>query len=178
MKPGDLVHFNEGVYDEDGQYFLTEARIGLLLEELLWGKRPSLAQRRLMQLDGVEVEERRAPVILDTDAKDCVDRIYSLQRSLDISKRRRMDIDDIQDLLQHKEIKLVRHINGPTNPMNFGTKQRPRTSADGVRFMSLFYEGIYIPDLTAKNRKPVKKGIKVCQCRYCIQSYTLPKYGR
>ena len=143
--------------------------IGLLLEELLWGKRPSLAQRRLMQLDGVEVEERHAPIILDTDAKDCVDRVYSLQRSLDISKRRRMDIDDLQDLLQHKDVQLIRHIHGPTNPMNFGTKKRSRTCADGVKFMSLFYDGIYIPDLTAKNRKPVR-GVKVCQCMYCQQS--------
>jgi len=143
--------------------------IGLLLEELLWGKRPTLAQRRLMQLDGVEVEERHAPIILDTDAKDCVDRVYSLQRSLDISKRRRMDIDDLQDLLQHKDLQLIRHIHGPTNPMNFGTKKRSRTCADGVKFMSLFYDGLYIPDLTAKNRKPVR-GVKVCQCMYCQQS--------
>tara|TARA_Y100000310_G_scaffold325302_1_gene388577 strand:+ start:546 stop:764 length:219 start_codon:yes stop_codon:yes gene_type:complete len=34
MKPGDLVHFNEGVYDEDGQYFLTGTQIGLLLEKM------------------------------------------------------------------------------------------------------------------------------------------------
>lgn len=34
MKPGDLVHFKEGVYDEDGQYFLTGVQVGLLLEEM------------------------------------------------------------------------------------------------------------------------------------------------
>ena len=78
-----------------------------------------------------------------------------------------MDIDDLQDLLANKELSLVRHINGGTNPMNYGTKKRPRTCVDALKFLQLFYEGVYLADLSSNNRKPVKNAISVCNCFYC-----------
>ena len=74
-----------------------------------------------------------------------------------MSKRRRIDISDLQEMLQHADVSEFRHIRGITNPMDCLTKKYgkfgiSKEKASYLRFMDLLYEGRYVPDLTACER--------------------------
>ena len=92
--------------------------IGLMYEELWYGIRPSLAQRILIEIEGLKVADTKTKIVIDTDAKDSVERIYSLKDSIGVSKRRRVDVADCQELLYYADIAEFRHICGVTNPMD------------------------------------------------------------
>jgi len=131
--------------------------IKLLVEELIFGIRPSLAQRIYLELEGLSIQQPSISVVIDTDAKDCVERIYSLKDSLGVSKRRRVDVSDCQELVVFGDITEYRHIAGSTNPLDCGTKKYGRfglskDKASWLRFMDLLYSGRYVPDLTAVER--------------------------
>jgi hypothetical protein len=131
--------------------------IRLLLEELLYGARPSLMHRLLFEVEGLHVPRPPVNYVVDCDAKDCIERIYSVKDSLTISKRRRMDVTDAQDLLIFNDVTEFRHVHGPTNPLDVGTKKYGRygishEKASFQRYLAMLYRGEYIPDLTAVNR--------------------------
>ena len=123
--------------------------VGLLWEELTHGPRVSPLKKLLMRAEGLEVLDTPTPIIIDTDARDVVSRVYSLKRSLDgVSKRRRIDIADLQECLELRDITEIRHISGKSNPTDPGTKGVAKTSQQFCRLLSMLYEGTYIPDLT------------------------------
>ena len=97
--------------------------IGLVVGELRFSIRPSLAQRVLLEIEGIKVQRTQTNIIIDTDAKDSVERIYSLKDALTVSKRRRVDIADLQELLVFEDINEFRHVCGSTNPMDVLTKK-------------------------------------------------------
>ena len=132
--------------------------IRLLLEELQYGIRPSLIQRILAEVEGWVIERPPILCFADTDAKDCVERIYSVKDSITISKRRRVDVSDCQDLVSSSDITAFRHVMGSTNPLDcitkrYGFKGIAYLKASYQRFLQMLYHGIYVPDLTCSNRK-------------------------
>jgi hypothetical protein len=151
--------------------------IGLLHEELQYGIRPSLVQRALLRLDGFSVANTKTKIKLDTDAKDSVERIYSLKTSLSVSKRRRIDIADMQEMLEFADITEFRHICGSTNPLDVGTKKVIRSKASYQRFLGMIYKGRYTPDLTEIHsgaHAAQQRGVRICSCYYCTMP---PAYG-
>ncbi len=148
--------------------------IKLLVEELLFGIRPSLAQRIYLELEGINIHQPKISVVIDTDAKDAVERIYSLKDSLTISKRRRVDVSDCQELIVFGDVTEYRHISGSTNPLDCGTKKYGRfglskDKASWLRFMDLLYSGRYVPDLTAVERNSPLATVK---CNWLSLTYT------
>jgi hypothetical protein len=148
--------------------------VGLLHEELEYSVRPSLAKRVLMEIEGYKLPEKdtKTTIVIDTDAKDSVERIYSLKSSLDLSKRRRIDVADCQEMLEYADIAEYRHICGATNPMDVLTKKYGRLGiskekAAYRRFLQLAYSGKYVADLTAVERSMVNKNVRWCHCFYC-----------
>ena len=128
-------------------------------EEFRFGVRPSMARRIMLEIEGFQhdVSRTKTKAKVDTDALDAVERVYSLKNSIDVSKRRRMDISDLQDLLAHGDISEFRHIRGTSNPLDPGTKKygkhgKSKTTACYQRMLMLFYEGQYVADLTRAPR--------------------------
>ena len=121
--------------------------VSLLYEELLHGIRPSLTQKNCFRLFGMEYDAPSITVVIDVDAKDIISRVYSLKRSLDISKRRRLDISDLREVLLYGEVSDFRHIAGATNPTDIGTKKIKRHSTQFRRYLKMIYAGEYVPDL-------------------------------
>jgi len=148
----------------------------LLVDELLHGRVPGLVERLILQFEGYEVKPSDVEVFIDTDAKDCTERIYSLKSNLEVSKRRRGDIGDLQECVQYGDVTLYRHICGTTNPMDVLTKKYgkgglSKQKATYVRFLQL-KEGIYIPDCTNNTEKVINFIIsnnRDCNCFYCRQ---------
>ena len=142
--------------------------VKLLVEELEFGKLPSLVERQLLQLDGFAVNTTGLQSFIDTDCNDAITRIYSLKSSLDVSKRRRGDIADLQECVELGDISQYRHICGTSNPMDILTKKYGKGGLSKqkqtyVRFLQLVYEGKYIADLTNNNITNSRN----CQCFYC-----------
>jgi hypothetical protein len=143
--------------------------IRLLYEELAFGTRPSLMHRILMEVEGVAVDRPKVRCVIDCDARDCIERVYSIKDSITISKRRRIDVTDCQDLLVHLDIEEFRHVAGSTNPLDCGTKKYGRfgismAKAPYQRFLQLLYQGIYIPDITCKQVSAnVRRQTTVCR---------------
>ncbi len=131
--------------------------IRLLFEELAYGTRPSLMHRILLEIEGFFVERPVVRCVIDTDARDCVERIYSIKDALTISKRRRVDVTDCQDLIVFRDISEFRHVAGSSNPMDVGTKKYgkhgiSKDKAPYQRLLQMLYHGIYVPDLTSSER--------------------------
>jgi len=149
--------------------------IGLLLEELCHGTRPSLTDKILLECDGIQLDREscKSTLVLHTDSKDSVERIYSLKSTGDVSKRRRIDISDVQETLVHKDLAEVQHICGSTNPLDvltkrYGTGGLSKMKATYQRFLSILYDGQYIADLTSIGSSKEKKNVRVCRCEWCI----------
>jgi len=151
--------------------------IGFLYEEIRCGVRPSLLKRIMFEIEGYKVSDAKTKILIDTDAKDVVTRVYSLKSSMDVSKRRRMDVCDCQECLAEGDITIYRHITGKTNPMDCLTKKygkygQSKTKASYVRFLQLLYDGKYVADLTEPSDK------QMLAIRY-IEQYRFPTmYGR
>ena len=131
--------------------------IRLLFEELAYGTRPSLMHRILLEVEGFFVERPIVRCVIDTDARDCVERIYSIKDALTISKRRRVDVTDCQDLIVFRDISEFRHVAGSSNPMDVGTKKYgkhgiSKEKSSYQRLLQMLYHGIYVPDLTSHER--------------------------
>jgi hypothetical protein len=151
--------------------------VGLVIEELMYNVRPSLAQRIMFEMEGVScnLQSSKTPIIIDTDAKDSVERIYSLKDSINVSKRRRIDIADMQELLVFNDVTEFRHICGSTNPMDCLTKKYgkfglSKNKASYKRFLDLLYNGEYLADITAVDRNGAlqkQKAVRNCKCFYC-----------
>jgi hypothetical protein len=151
--------------------------IGLVVEELEHGTRPSLCQRILFEMEGMKIENTQTKAIIDTDAKDSVERLYTLKDALTVSKRRRVDIADLQEMLIYGDITEYRHICGSTNPMDVLTKKYgkygiSKNKATYRRFLQLLYEGLYVADVTAVTRSEAARKSKIkirsCRCYYCL----------
>ncbi len=146
--------------------------VGLLVEELLYGVRPSLAHRMFLEIEGYRIKEKRTKCTIDTDARDAVERIYSLKDSLTVSKRRRTDIADCQELLVFSDVTEFRHIHGATNAMDCLTKKYGRyglskAKAAYQRFLDLLYSGKYDADLTSVDRNGKLQTVKCAYIGCC-----------
>jgi hypothetical protein len=148
--------------------------VGLLLEEVMFSIRPSLVHRLYMELEGICTKSTKTRIVIDTDAKDSVERIYSLKNSIEVSKRRRVDISDLQEMLYYTDVTEFRHICGSTNPMDCLTKKygrfgQSKQKACYKRFLELVYDGKYIADITAVERQSnlAARKIRYCGCDFC-----------
>ncbi len=146
--------------------------VGLLVEELLYGVRPSLAHRMFLEIEGYRIKDKRTKCTIDTDARDAVERIYSLKDSLTVSKRRRTDIADCQELLVFSDVTEFRHIHGATNAMDCLTKKYGRyglskAKAAYQRFLDLLYSGKYDADLTSVDRNGKLQTVKCAYIGCC-----------
>jgi hypothetical protein len=127
-----------------------------------------------MEVEGICSAQTKTPIIIDTDAKDSVERIYSLKDSLTVSKRRRVDVSDMQEMLYFSDVSEFRHICGSTNPMDCLTKKygkygQSKLKACYKRFLEIIYEGKYVADITAVERQSnlAAKKIRYCGCDFC-----------
>lgn len=147
--------------------------VALMVEEHESSVRPGMAQRLEMRLNGFEFQPQKVGIIQDVDAKDLVSRVKSLKRSLDVSKRRRIDIADLQEGLQENDLTDLRHIRGPTNPLDIGTKIIPHSSQQHRRYLDLVYHGRYEPDLTNAVQKDLRKQIRITR-RFLRRAFEFP----
>jgi hypothetical protein len=120
----------------------------MALAELTFGVLPTLVGRNLLMLNGRKIRQRFLPAEIHIDALDVISRAASSKRSLDLSKRRLLDISDLQDAVFGGEVESYRHIRGCTNPVDGGTKQLSETCQQVCRFNRMLHEGVYVPDFT------------------------------
>ena len=62
-----------------------------------------------------------------------------------LSSRRRRDVLDLRDCLEHGDINVLMHIDGPTNPADVGTKGLPRTVKALPILLYLIEKGYFAP---------------------------------
>lgn len=96
----------------------------MLLDEFESGVRPSLWELKKHGLPRVDpLEDLKIPIEGHTDSNDLVEAARSLVFSKSISKRRKADICDIQELQDIGVLREVVKIAGTANPTNAGTKK-------------------------------------------------------
>jgi hypothetical protein len=118
--------------------------VALLVEEFLHGVRPSLWDRKLAQLEGIELSsELMIPIEQHTDAKDLVDRVKKITFDPKMSKRRKTDIFDYQELEDLGIMRPLIKITGPDNPVDCLTKAMPFDSKGFARLLELVRDGVY-----------------------------------
>ena len=143
--------------------------ISLLVEEHQHGPRPGFQKRLDLRLEGLEWKRQPVSVDIHTDAKDLVTRVYSLKASLDVSKRRRIDIADIQECIEEGDISRLSHIRGATNPVDIGTKNVSMAKEAYKRYLRMVYDGHYVPDITAADvRSSVVKRKSLIALQECF----------
>jgi len=144
--------------------------IAILAEEHEHGVRPGFSKRLQLASAGIKYVRHPTRIVLDTDAKDLVTRVKSLKTSLDVSKRRRLDIADVQECLTEGDIHEIRHIRGPTNPVDIGTKNITQARESHKRYLQAVYAGTYIPDLTNVDDREMrvcrKRSLRILQELY------------
>jgi hypothetical protein len=118
--------------------------VAFLVEEFLHGVRPSLWDRKLAQLEGTELSsELMVPIEQHTDAKDLVDRVRKITFDPKMSKRRKTDIFDYQELEEMGIMRPLIKIAGPENPVDCLTKAMPFASKGFTRLLELVRDGVY-----------------------------------
>jgi len=138
--------------------------IHMALQELEFGILPTLSQRHILSLSGVRVTPKRIPIDMHGDALDVIDRALSTKRSLDLAKRRLLDVSDIQECITFGELQSFSHIRGCSNPLDPGTKVLTRHCQQFVRLLRMLHDAQYIPDFT--NNEEKFRSIHFCrQCQ-------------
>jgi hypothetical protein len=100
------------------------------------------------RLDGVEHVPHVVPVELHTDSNSLVTHVESCKLDAGMSKRRKIDVADIQQLRREGQLKRLVHIQGLRNPVDPLTKERARSRATAEYLVELLSTGWYEPPLS------------------------------
>ena len=108
-----------------------------LVREILFGRRLSLLRKLEMRVDGAGPQELRDPrpsvmVSLHTDADDVVTKCKK-KCLRGMTKRRKNDIADLQELVSLGLMYMPIHISGKTNPFDALTKDKAQTKRTAAR---------------------------------------------
>jgi len=121
----------------------------LMVEELIYGIRPSLLERLACEMEGVETGFERSvclvPIDVHSDCEDLCKVCENLTFKNDTIKRTKTDVFDFRELLDFKVIRELRHISGTHNPLNAITKKMSRDALTMHRFREMYMEGRYQP---------------------------------
>jgi hypothetical protein len=121
------------------QYLIAEYENGVQvsrdkrLEMLIHGETDPDANRRVL------------PIQLDTDSKSLVDRVESAKLDAQMSKRRKADVADLQELRWLNLLKRLRHVSGKSIPADCLTKPKTITKDTMARLVKILKEGFYEP---------------------------------
>jgi len=160
-----LVYFRSGLtrrtannpFDGECLSFVEAAdvalSVALLLEEFEFGIRPTMWEKKLAQLDGVDVEtdECKVPVEGHTDSEGLTKAIRSLTWGAK-GKRRKGDIFDLQELEELGIARATSHVDGTTNPFDSGTKRMSFESVSMQRLREVM-AGSYEPVFGRRERE-------------------------
>ena len=121
------------------QYLIAEYENGVQvsrdkrLEMLIHGETDPDANRRVL------------PIQLDTDSKSLVDRVESAKLDSQMSKRRKADVADLQELRWLNLLKRLRHVAGKSIPADCLTKPKVITKETMHRLVTILKTGLYEP---------------------------------
>jgi hypothetical protein len=119
--------------------------IAILVEEFISGVRPGFFDRKLAALDGIDLEpELTIPVEEHTDSQDLVDRVRKITFDTKITKRRKGDIADYQELIDLGVLKPLVKIAGSGNPVDPMTKYFNYDSWAHERLADIMRRGKYV----------------------------------
>ena len=114
------------------------------VEEYQYGLRPSLWQRKQMELDGIDPAPRGViPIELHSDSDDLVKRTRRMTFDPGMNKRRKTDVCDFQECIEYGELRPITKIAGPHNPIDFVTKERALGGYECSRLLDLVRGGHY-----------------------------------
>lgn len=88
------------------------------------------------------------PLDAFSDAEALVVNINTIKAVRALNQRRLMDVADVRELLERKEVRRVAHIRGSTNPLDCATKEARKTLATRTLLKELLATGVYVPDET------------------------------
>ena len=115
--------------------------VGMLLEEIRRGPKPSLYERQLLEREGKPYLDEPPKMELYTDSNGLVTRVHSMKDSDPLSRRRRTDISDFKELLAIGHLASVTHIPGVVNPTDVLTKEKSPHCVVHQLLRQLLYEG-------------------------------------
>ena len=82
------------------------------------------------------------------------------------SAERAVDIEDLRQCLARREVSLILHVKGLTNPTDVGTKSLNKTSLAQISLQRIVDHGIYLPDVTDLSTEISK------EVNYILQQFT------
>ena len=102
-----------------------------------------------MALEGETYVRRVVPIEVHTDCKSLVDRVASMKMDIKLNKRRKMDVGDLQELVETGEMRPLVHIQGLENPADAMThvKGSAKCKRTCLRLTKLMRSGWYEPCL-------------------------------
>ena len=125
--------------------------ISLLAEELIFGRRPNIFERKLQQILQGNAWGRprdplcKVPVVLHTDSKDLMSHCNRLTFDQGLKKRRKTDIADLQECMWLGVLAPLVKILGTKNPVDALTKPFADQSPEVDRLKELVQKGWYLP---------------------------------
>ena len=148
----------------------TEAAqgVGLIAEEFIAGPPVLLRSAVMMKLLGERGDRPRVPIVLDTDAFGAVQKVTNERVDPSLSASRRQDVALLKEALVGQEGSDMRHIWGPTNPVDPLSKS---SDSAGVResraeLEKLWESGTYSADLSrAEERHALLQAQAVLQAQ-------------
>ena len=137
----------------------TMLSLQMLLDELRRGPYLNLLQRKILVIEGQEPEpEILTRGELHTDCNSLVTRTNSLKVDPNMTKRRKLDVADIKEVIQEGFVDPLVHINGDFNPANAGTKKISWYHVTMRRLVALVTDCYYEPMYgSTKQRSKGKK---------------------
>jgi len=148
-KAGPTTRVAHSSFDGETLTAIEGLDVGLSIaqhvEEYMYGVRPSLWQRKQMELESMSLSERgTVPIELHTDADDLVKRTRRMTFDPGLTKRRKTDICDFQECIERGELRPLTKIDGAHNPIDFVTKDRPFGGHESGRLLDVVRDGYYV----------------------------------
>ena len=120
-----------------------------VIEEGVFGRRPSLAERSLARVEGYDLatECGEMGIELHTDCESLCKAVDNLILAAGLGKRRRVDVADLKQEVAAGRLLGLTHISGPYNPSDCISKKfnAKGTNITRERLYSILESGIYKP---------------------------------
>jgi len=119
-----------------------------VLEEAIYGRSPSLAERAMARVEGIELVTTCGQIELQlhTDCESLCKAVDNLILAAGLGKRRRVDVADLKQEIASGRLQGLTHISGPYNPADCISKKfnAKGTNVTRQRLSDILEHGTYV----------------------------------
>ena len=115
--------------------------IGMILEETRRGPRPSMVLRKWLAQEESGWKHIPTQVHLLTDSNGFVTKVRNVKDDIQISRRRKVDIADVKELVAMDYLCPPMHVPGDLNPLDILTKDVSEATERYQAFLDMVYAG-------------------------------------